>query len=1049
MKSDFNAQDEFSTGVEELYKEKNSENSAAFKEHTLGISEKRGAPEEREGWGWGKILDFFGLNWKNLTRLKKLIGLGKRKIINDEGDFKEKIPQIYERTSKESDSLGNSMESEIFNQSMSPSVLNNPASSDHAENLTKVDIAIDFTALEEKAQQELVSAPSAKPFQIIDPTSERYASRMNNPIMFSIAVNDPALGMGKRVGRQYINGKLFETGNKFLLGDKFYAKGTLNQAWRTREGEETNRNNLKNETESLFPKTLFAEYVFSEYTDTESGKMRYDVISDENRKLLQNIVLKTKELKRELEVLTQKSKTNQLSPEENARKDQLENTILSLQVIAGNHGFTCSATLVVLLLQMADTIERLMVEKIFDTNELTKRVLTEYRKNLVEEIVSPSQGTLTNRVVKARDRDISLRLGSRMRSLVEEISLELRTFMEKILGLDISSPTLIHSFDIYLYEVIGDIAKSVRLYPSKEGENSIVSVATSKFNRLSEEVFEAIEKEILKTPVTFEEFCSSYEDRRNSIYGKNSNPKPLQPEFENIFNKFSSDSDIFDKSCILLLRYWVQGFSADVTSIGKEEDLQKELEEAINSRKEKYLTESVQYKKSIGDELEILIYAKNALGNLKKQNREINESAAIPLGMICKILIGLGELECIPEFKAVAKEEPTIAANMYFPIFLYNAGILIPTKNVQISKEATTILRPFGQNLIKKIEERSEKSTWCPEDFVANPIEIEAWYVPEDFVKNPKKIEDLYFERQMKESKTCGIHALNASVGFPVFELKNMRQDHLMMQIATHPNEFKGFANDIKKLLNKFRSTSAAIRFNDYSLKLKNADLMGALNEAIDSTRAVNEAISKINKKATKILEGGNVDDLLESEEIICDYFNKMQQSMHCLESRANGQTKTKLNEIIQKISQKFEIFDLTKGSHLAELRMALEKSFGVKLHSETVNGKNSSGDQKNDSSGGFDFYKAISENELPWVDRAIIDIREQDHFICVRKLLNDKWILLDSLRPEPVELTSLKNFLDEIGNCEVLYCRNEADQKKLNDKIDEAFSKAVGQNQS
>ncbi|MDR1433305.1 MAG: hypothetical protein LBI61_03140 [Puniceicoccales bacterium] len=889
------------------------------------------------------------------------------------------------------------------------------------------------STLKEGASVSLVRKPSDGSFQLIDPNSEVHKHRMEKPIAPFARGNNSALWIGKNVCRRHLNAELFKRKNQFLLGDKFFAKGTLDQKWRTNGSEVEKTENasekkeLHDKMENLWPGTNFAEYVFGQYSETESD-IRYNTISEKGRRLLGNIISETENLENELKKLNDKKEA--LSYEEDARKKQLEDGITSLKVIAGSHGNTCSETLTILLLQMADTIDT--------TNNVTlapdgiaNKILTQYRTKLSKEVIDPLTGTLLNRNLSAFIAgEVEFKFGSApyMKRFREEYALGLKSFMGKFLGLDNSHGVIgdVSSGSILLKEPLGDVAENVRLLPEKEGGNSITSEAENVFDTLSEEAFDETMSEFLMAPVTFEEFCAI---RRSSV-------KDLRASFAEAITKSSDSNDPGDKAALVLLRYWTDGFAADMSSLGGIDKLEKELQTSI---KEKELeidksqkkidsnisVEGVNARDAAKKNLQLLKYAVDALENLKNHTNATSqelqkEGTAVPLGLIREILIGLDNFDLIPEFAKTSKEQRKVMAELYFPAYLYSTGALILKNNVQIPEENPALPNPFPKSSDKKLKKREKNK------------EIEAWYTPENFTLTPQNEEDLYFERQINSIKTCGIHALNHYVGYSAFGAEDMRINHVLYQIATSQDQFKNWEDDLKELLNdlKGKKIDLITAENWISKDEQISTLTENIDGLIEDSDEIHQAVSEIAEQSGQILNGEKTNNLPEKAKIICNYLDKI--SKLTIPSDDRSDLEKQIEGIKLKILQKIEIFDPRKGAHAREVQKAIEDRFEVKLHSESGKGEDLSAGKKDGPSDNSDFSKAISENKLPnGVDRMIVDIG--DHFTCLRKLPDGQWILLNSLEAEPTKVSNIKDYLSGMERYEVLYCESSDDQQKIN----------------
>jgi hypothetical protein len=138
------------------------------------------------------------------------------------------------------------------------------------------------------------------------------------------------------------------------------------------------------------------------------------------------------------------------------------------------------------------------------------------------------------------------------------------------------------------------------------------------------------------------------------------------------------------------------------------------------------------------------------------------------------------------------------------------------------------------------------------------------------------------------------------------------------------------------------------------------------------------------------------------------------------------------------KLWQILEMFDPRKGLLDAELMMAANIKFGIKLHCESVESAalqaaKAEVDKGEKLATTSHFIKAVVENKLPdKVDRIIVGHDGGDHTMCIRLLNDGKYFLLDSLADEAEEVSDLLDFFTKLGHCNVMYCASPEDWAKI-----------------
>jgi hypothetical protein len=182
--------------------------------------------------------------------------------------------------------------------------------------------------------------------------------------------------------------------------------------------------------------------------------------------------------------------------------------------------------------------------------------------------------------------------------------------------------------------------------------------------------------------------------------------------------------------------------------------------------------------------------AKNVIGNWmsgtdKMSQENISENfQALDDGMD-----KAGEL--IPELFSAQAEQPApavdVVAKILFPAYLYHIGVLVRAKDVQIA-EPSEPPQTFSKTLLDKTAERKgsgeEGAAFC--------------MFPETFTLHPSRAYELFFEAQMENSKSCGIHSLNHFIGKPIFGSAELRGAQIISKCSTESATHTTFVKNIR-----------------------------------------------------------------------------------------------------------------------------------------------------------------------------------------------------------------------------------------------------------
>ncbi|MDR2738009.1 MAG: hypothetical protein LBB18_03670 [Puniceicoccales bacterium] len=836
--------------------------------------------------------------------------------------------------------------------------------------------------------------------------------------------------------------------------------------------------------EKLWPNTNFAEFVFGKHRHLGT-KCRYENISDENRTILLNIVLMVNEFTKELNILN--GNINNLSECQETRRKQLEDGLNFIRADIGDHGFICTAMLVSIIRAVSCKIDSMcdLSSKELSPSTIVGRVLTQFRSDANEKVIDPHKGTLLNRDFFAASG--KLQFTNALKGAREEISQSLTGATSRGMGVKNLEPEKDPQASIIpLGEVIKDFALTTQLAPNSDGRTNLISTTKAVLNGLDERGLDAMEEELLKAPITFEEFC----------FTSGTNVDELRSKFSSKISDLGNNSTGTDtKAEIILLSYWVNGFNTDLSLIGGNSAIENELLGAIDNETKKIeenqenltniekkeaemakggisgiaennfeklqkLREErqtiVNNRISAMKKLSLLKNAKTALENIQshRDNSSSGEIAALPLGMIREILVLESEFGLIPEFAAVEADKREIMAKLYFPAYLFGTGALVYGKYVEMPP-ASDIVNPFPPKTLGNLAKRDEKR------------EIAAWYIPDSFTQTPRSAEDLFLEYQNKGNKLCGQHSLNNALGAPLHDNAEMTPHHIVFQVASGippdegklnlefnvqgdqlvpTNQYVQLIQRLQQLLGECADELSKIIESDNELSPsfdQNSDIVESVKKWIeDSGHHAIEAISEIASSKTQILSGEEISpQLLAHAKTINNFIDgiKSRDDLHSLKyilKNTQGM-KDKILKLYDEISLLMSQFDPIKGSSMGELKAFMEHRWGVKLRSESGSGESLKREYENSNiTMTEDFQKALAENRLPngctW---AILDMGSDSHITSL-KWTDEGWFLLDSMEIEPIKINDIKAFLSELQYFELLFCKSAEDDKNLKQAV-------------
>ncbi|MDR1255819.1 MAG: hypothetical protein LBJ94_02770 [Puniceicoccales bacterium] len=872
--------------------------------------------------------------------------------------------------------------------------------------------------------QEVPHVPGPR-VSVCNPQSTVHTSRMEGALASVIAGNDPSKYCSARNYRIHLNAELLEKGSPFLLGDAFFEGSQVGVEWRRAQNEiptipedasvaSSNAPELQSEqeaalfreVEALWPRNAsskFSEFIFGKYHGIDGR--RCDCISGEERQLLKNIVLQVKALKGELDGLQEQSRAllsgSQVVPKElGERIESLQSALASIDIMVRGHGDQCHARLQEIIRTAAQEIDRVASgsEDITSPDAVTKQILARYRLRICDNVTAP-YAIEAERSYRSAGEDS--KAGSFFR---EDHRLANRT--KTVVNFDaVARGSGKNQEKAYLRGKFDEVNQAVRLVVSGAWGLHEAQTATSELHRIPEFQF----RDFIDPFV-----CQIMEEEG----GLPAIAAFAKEAFEGVgaatrveFAKTFLDSEItFKDYCTIF-------------GIGENETRQK-FEAIIDERPEGSCDEAEASPAS--DDLKQWMSpgaGKMSLRDISKKFQDLDymmEKAG----------------ECIPDLLNSCSEDnpPSDSmAKLLFPAYLYHVGALIRSEDVRV-EDASTPHQIFSQELLDKTAERTE---------------VDFSIFPEVFNLHPSYPDELYFETQVEDLNSCGIHALNNFMGKPIFDEASTEGAHILYKCFAErgPDDPLLRLNGIKEKLSEIKG-----KLSNLEEKLGSA-MVRRIAEAIDGALgALEPAITAI----TTMREEG--DSILKNNPLE-RYAGLAQDISKCLHEPDEVNSKIKLLPLRQRSSlgissaaygitddvrELKESFSPTEnGLDPVALRIVLEKQVGVTLHVESGRVDEIANESREGlPSEKVDFLEALSRDQLPGdVDRAII--ADGLHFRCVRKLADGQWVLLDSdQKSGPITLPAgglAKLLSDQPGYYEIMYCKSAEDQRKLEDFINQS----------
>jgi hypothetical protein len=414
----------------------------------------------------------------------------------------------------------------------------------------------------------------------------------------------------------------------------------------------------------------------------------------------------------------------------------------------------------------------------------------------------------------------------------------------------------------------------------------------------------------------------------------------------------------------------------------------------------------------------------------------MSRSDKMTLESICDKLYDIDPFgELVPETLNARTCDPKAMAKLLFPAYLYHIGALMRREDVSFL-EASVPYQTFDKALLDKASQRQLSN------------EIKFCIFPEVLTTHPTYRDELYFEAQMAGTNSCGIHSLNHFIGKPIFSSEELADAHILYN-CSRGDKKDSLIPGMEKIrddLNKIKDSLNEDQTQVQSL----SELLGGVEIALNAVNSAINAISTIGSREDIFKEDNPLESYAEQIQNINNCFLALdtfpQVMYNCLWNVKNEDTKHNIESYLNSIRTGAD--DMKKpflpinGLDSITLMLSFEKQTGIRLHAESGSNKEiKNRAEENAPQEKRDFLKALERNELPNnVDRAIIDGVKGDHFMCVRKLSNGQWILLDSQRDEPIPLpeNSLKKLLGDQPYYSILYCKSAEDQQKLEEFIEQ-----------
>lgn len=920
-----------------------------------------------------------------------------------------------------------------------------------------------------------IAAPSLE-VVVCSPQSEAHKKRMDGWLAEKAVDRggDPRHFTQPHDYRRHLNAELAQKG-QFLLGERFFDISDGGQEWRGETPaapEIINVDDIRAEfggklktdedkkwfsaMTELWPdgeggSVSFAEFVYGSY-----GKdiRRYDKLSEGEQKLLKNIILQVRKLTEEL-------KTTQ-DPE---RKALLTSTLGAIGVLVRGHENACSVRLQEILRIVAEQIDSLSVPATASQSnsspaEVGKRILTKYRGKIIKNIFDPENGSFFKIKHKALGtlgktvEEVDFQCKMERRTLRAGRDLELRCAARVVVSDAWGIPGPKIAQDNLGGELIGHFrfADFIDPFLQELSAESLAEVAKEEFRKMSPEAFGEVLANYFGLKISFSEYCSSLgvdanEVRKNILDCQNAmKAQNALQENESLRNEAV---EIGFQDLGIIRQAQTAGLLAllnDPLEIAKIFDANPDL-------KAKFADDFLKNPRGIQPrllialrELPAVVQLAEALG---KKNPNILEVAAkegikrdadlfgravaagklddgqkghfdalmqwctnvdltdISMQDIMDHIVGLEYTsgEILPELFCSNEEKPGVAAKLFFPKYLYAIGALVDKEAVAHAHDEDT-----GSCVgdLADIEKFATETLECIRDVV----------LPERFVVRPTYADDMYFEMQRSDTGTCGIHALNNFFGKPLFRVIATRWINVIFG-ALNGNDIPAYLADAKTYLLGVRELYDKVGKNNTKINEINK-LLSEIDSAVAFLEKVNEKSAEIQTGAISIL---NYKDLAENVINLLDGLKgRLIRSAEGLEYK-NRPKYERYNDI-ERLCETY--CELNNGMEAWILKAVFENQIGIQLHSEEGKGAAM-------CDGDGLLAVALKENNLPnGADRAIIG--SNGHFVCLRRLTTDQWIVLDSYQsdPYPIPDNDLAKYIASHEYCQVAYCDSLQDREKF-----------------
>ncbi|MDR2738101.1 MAG: hypothetical protein LBB18_04170, partial [Puniceicoccales bacterium] len=511
---------------------------------------------------------------------------------------------------------------------------------------------------------------------IFDPTSEYHKKWMEDQICSEFGVKclqPPSTFCTRSEYSSNLNAELKHAGSRFLLGDGFF-KGEARKEWRKeniplklskKEMEKVRyskcpaseeEKNLKCQTIALdreiseiWPDTSSNSATFSRFVTESYGfsdGTRFSAISSEERQLLINAVLKTKELKGELQTL---NRCKTLSKEKNARKNLLKEKLDMIEGIVSRHDFQCSVRLQEIIRTWAEQLDAVVNDgkQINTVDDASNMILAMFRQMIASVIADPKEGSFTNEKHFLRTIlgvvEVVIDFARPIIGFDEEMRVGVKRFIDEMLN-SVNINSAVHPYESSVGEIPAKdfILPCVDLLISQfKGEQtrsgkSITGIAESVFRNMSTDTRSKIWNTFMDLNVTFSDYC----------FLTMKDPEAMRKTFVERINDLRSGNTICD----------------DIENLSK-------LENWCNGQNNGDTTNSMTF-----DDIGCMLM-------------NINDE---------KLYAAIPELSCADA------DKPKCMANLFFMAYLCSIGALVPNRgNEKQSYEEPMEILPFGKNAIE------------------------------------------------------------------------------------------------------------------------------------------------------------------------------------------------------------------------------------------------------------------------------------------------------------------------------------------------------------